>query len=236
VLANLPCQVPLRELREGASLQYEIETRYQRKDGTSLPVNAYLSVVNRVALAEPAFLLVTADIAARRAAEDAVRAAQSELTRAARLRTVSTMAASIAHEINQPLASIVMNANAGLRWRARSEPSLEEARSAFGRIVNDGHRATQIITGMRAMFRKESTERSPVAINELICDVVATSLGELKSRHVSLTPRAFRRPSADSGRPSATSAGPCESCVECNRLNGFGRRSSTHAYCAFRAA
>src|SRR5262249_44748146 len=86
----------------------------------------------------------------------------SELTRVARLTTVGTMAASIAHEINQPLASIVMNGNAGLRWLARSEPNLEEARSAFGRIVHDGHGAAEIITCIRAMFRKESRERPPL--------------------------------------------------------------------------
>jgi len=90
------------------------------------------------------------------------------------------MAVSIAHEINQPLASIIMNGNAGLRWLARSEPNLEEVRASLGRIVNDGHRAAQIIAGIRAMFRKESTEKSAVAVNELICDVVATSVGELK--------------------------------------------------------
>jgi C4-dicarboxylate-specific signal transduction histidine kinase len=135
--------------------------------------------------------LVTVDTTARRAAEDALRAAQSELTRVARLTTVGAMAASIAHEINQPLASIVMNGNAGLRWLDRSEPNLEEARTALGRIVNDGHRAAEIIAGIRAMFRKESTERYPVAINELICDVVATSLGELKSRDVSLALELF---------------------------------------------
>jgi len=179
-------RVALRELREGARLQYETETRCQRKDGTLLPVNTYFSAVVGRAPTQLTFLLVTVDITARRAAEDALRAAQSEVTRVARLTTAGTMAASIAHEINQPLASIVMNGNAGLRWLARSEPNLEEVRSAFGRIVNDGHRAAQIIAGIRAMFRKESTERPPLAINELICDVVATLLGELKSRHVSL--------------------------------------------------
>jgi C4-dicarboxylate-specific signal transduction histidine kinase len=95
------------------------------------------------------------------------------------------MAASIAHEINQPLASIVTNGNAGLRWLARTEPNLEEARSAFGRVVKEGHRAAQIITSIRAMFKKESSERSLLAINELVCDVVSSSLGELKSRRVS---------------------------------------------------
>jgi C4-dicarboxylate-specific signal transduction histidine kinase len=105
--------------------------------------------------------------------------------------TVGAMAASIAHEINQPLGSIVMNGNAGLRWLARSEPNLEEVRVSLERIVNDGHRAAQIIAGIQAMFRKESTERSAVAVNELICDVVATSVSELKSRHVSLALQLF---------------------------------------------
>jgi C4-dicarboxylate-specific signal transduction histidine kinase len=96
------------------------------------------------------------------------------------------MAASIAHELNQPLTSIVTNGNAGLRWLDRPEPNLEEARSAFRHVVDEGHRAAQIITGIRAMFRKDSGERSPVAINELACDVVSTVLRELKKRRISL--------------------------------------------------
>jgi PAS domain S-box-containing protein len=184
--ASDECRVPLRELREGARLHYEIETRYRRKDGTSIPVNTFFSTVSGSPPNHQTFLTLTIDITARRAAEAALRAAQSELARVARLTTVGAMAASIAHELNQPLASIVTNGNAGLRWLDRSEPNLEEARLAFGRIVNEGHRAAHIITSIRAMFRKESGERSAVAINELVCDVVSTSLGELKSRQVSL--------------------------------------------------
>jgi signal transduction histidine kinase len=138
-------------------------------------------------------------------------------------------------EINQPLASIVMNGNAGLRWLARSKPKLEEARSAFGCIVNDGHRAAQIITGIRAMFRKESSERSPVAINELICEVVTCSARE--------TRRLFSSPSEVGLRgrlfddlSSTTSASTCQSRHECNRHDGFDCRSSSNACCAFRAA
>jgi PAS domain S-box-containing protein len=185
------CRVPLHELREGARLQYEIETQYQRKDGAYLPVNTYFSAVSNRASKQLAFLLITVDITARRVAEDALRAAQSELARVARLTTVGAMAASIAHEINQPLASIVTNGNAGLRWLARTEPNLEEARSAFGRVVKEGHRAAQIITGIRAMFKKDTSERSLVAINELVCDGVSSSLGELKSRRVSLALQLF---------------------------------------------
>jgi len=138
-----------------------------------------------------AFPAITVDISARQVADDALRADQADLSRVARLTTVGTMAASIAHEINQPLASIIMNGNAGLRWLARSEPDLEEVRGSLERIVNVGHRAAQIIAGIRAMFRKESTEKSAVAVNELICDVVATSVGELKSRHVSFALQLF---------------------------------------------
>jgi PAS domain S-box-containing protein len=184
--ASDECRVPLRELREGARLHYEIETRYRRKDGASIPVNAFFSTVSGSPPNQQTFLTLTVDITARRAAEAALRAAQSELARVARLTTVGAMAASIAHELNQPLASIVTNGNAGVRWLDRLEPNLDEARSAFGRIVNEGHRAAQIITSIRAMFRKESGERSAVAINELVCDVISTSLGELKSRQVSL--------------------------------------------------
>jgi C4-dicarboxylate-specific signal transduction histidine kinase len=145
----------------------------------------------------PAWLIVLilaiafADHTARLAAEEALRAAQNELTRIARLTTVGAMAASIAHEISQPLASIVANGNAGLRWLIRSEPNQEEARSAFERIVKEGHRAGEIIGGIRAMFRKESTKRAPVVVNEFVCDVIATSLGEIKRRNISLALQLF---------------------------------------------
>jgi PAS domain S-box-containing protein len=184
-------RVPLHELREGGRLRCEIETQYQRKDGTYLPVNAYFSAASGRVSKQLAFLVVTVDMTARRAAEDALHAAQSELARIARLTTAGAMAASIAHEINQPLASIVTNGNAGLRWLARPQPNLEEARSALERVVKEGHRAAQIITGIRAMFKKESGERSPVAINELVCEVVASSLAELKSRRISLSLQLF---------------------------------------------
>ena len=180
------CRGHLRELNEGVRLDYEIETQHRRKDGTFVPVNTYFSAVSERQPNLRRFLTVTVDISARRAAEDSLRAAQSELGRVARLTTVGAMAATIAHEINQPLAAVVANGNAGLRWLDRPDPNLEEAQSAFGRVVKDGHRAAQIITSIRAMFKKDSGAKSAVAINELVCDVVSTSLGELKSHNISL--------------------------------------------------
>ena len=155
-------------------------TQYRRKDGTPLPVNTYLSVVSEHAPSQQTFLTLAVDVTSRQAAEDALRAAQSELGRIARLTTVDAMAASIAHELNQPLASIVTNGNAGIRWLDRPEPNLEETRSAFKRVVSEGHRAAQIIAGVRAMFRKDFKRESPVTINELVCDVVSTSAWRTK--------------------------------------------------------
>jgi PAS domain S-box-containing protein len=181
------CRDHLRELSEGVRLHYEIEIQHRRKNGTFLPVNTYFAAVSERRPNQRTFLTVTVDISARRAAEDALHTAQSELGRVARLTTVGAMAATIAHEINQPLAAIVANGSAGFRWLDRPDPNLDEARSAFGRVVNEGHRAAQIITSIRAMFKKDSGARSPTAINELVCEVVSTSLSELKSHRVSLT-------------------------------------------------
>ncbi len=85
---------------------------------------------------------------------------QAEVARVSRLTTMGEMAASIAHEINQPLAAIVANANAGLRWLGKAVPDLAEAQSVLRRIVSDGHRASQVIKSVRACSRpKRMKER-----------------------------------------------------------------------------
>jgi signal transduction histidine kinase len=83
--------------------------------------------------------------------------------REARQIAMDAMAASIAHEINQPVGAMVTNGNAGLRWLARDTPDLDEASAAFKRIVADGHRANEVITSIRSMFRKDihGRERLP---------------------------------------------------------------------------
>ena len=70
---------------------------------------------------------------------------------------MDAMAASIAHEINQPLAAMVTNANAAVRWLTRATPDLDEARAALGHVVDDGHRAGEVIGGIRSMFKKGAT-------------------------------------------------------------------------------
>jgi hypothetical protein len=94
-------------------------------------------------------------------------------------RSAIGMSASIAHEINQPLAAIVTNANAGLRWLAKTTPDLDEARAAFKRVASDGHRAGEVIESVRTMFKKESGEIVPIDLNDLIQNVLRLLRGEL---------------------------------------------------------
>ena len=74
---------------------------------------------------------------------------------------MGAMTASIAHEVNQPLAALVTNANAGLRWLDKPEPDVDEVRALLKRIVDDGHRASAVIAGIRSMFRKDGASGSP---------------------------------------------------------------------------
>ena len=106
--------------------------------------------------------------------------------REARLTSMEAMSASIAHEVNQPLASMVTNADAGLRWLGRKSPDLEETRAALKRIVSDGHRTGKVIEGIRTMFKKSAQERVPLNLNQLIGDVLRRSQGEAQLGRVSV--------------------------------------------------
>jgi signal transduction histidine kinase len=99
-------------------------------------------------------------------------------------RSAMAMSASIAHEINQPLAAIVTNANAGLRWLTNKTPDLDEARAAFKRVATDGHRAGEVIESVRMMFKKESGDISSVDLNELIQNVLRLLRGEFQRQGI----------------------------------------------------
>jgi len=110
---------------------------------------------------------------------------RQELARTSRQLTMGAVSASIAHELKQPLAAIVTNGNAGLRWLGRAAPDLDEARAAFKSIVDDGHRASQVITSVRAMFGKGREEKTRLDLNELIRKVLTIVHGEMESQRIS---------------------------------------------------
>jgi C4-dicarboxylate-specific signal transduction histidine kinase len=129
---------------------------------------------------------VVMDITERRHAEEALREAQAELARVARLTTMGELAVSIAHEINQPLAAIVSSGSAGLRWLNRETPDLEEVREALSRMVGDGQRAGEVIRGLRALANKSGPQLTTLDIDDTIREVLALTRSEVQRHGVVL--------------------------------------------------
>jgi len=129
------------------------------------------------------------DITERRHGEESLSTMQAELARATRAITLGQLMASIAHEVNQPLAALVANAAAGLRWLAGEKPRLRHARQALTRIVRDGNRASDIIARVRALVRRADAERSDLDINGVIEDVIALLKTELRRHEIVLKTR-----------------------------------------------
>jgi PAS domain S-box-containing protein len=112
------------------------------------------------------------DLTNRKQAEEALRQAQSDLAHVNRVTTMGELTASLAHEVNQPIAAAVTNANTCLRWLAANPPNVEEARAAATRIAKDGTRAAGIISRIRLLFKKGAPQRELVDVNEVIREMI----------------------------------------------------------------
>ena len=132
------------------------------------------------------FVGTVIDVTEAKRAQDALRATQSKLERITRLTTMHAATASIAHEVNQPLAAIVANGNAALRWLRRTPPDVAEAATNVNRIISDGHRASQVVTSVRTMFKKDEHAKVRLNINEVIEEVLTLLCSELNNRRVSV--------------------------------------------------
>jgi C4-dicarboxylate-specific signal transduction histidine kinase len=119
-------------------------------------------------------------------ASEALRETQTELAHVNRVTAMGQLAASITHEVNQPLAGMITNAGAGLRWLDHQPPDVEEIRQALGRIIQDGKRASDIIDRIRALIKKAPPRKDGVQINEAILDVTALTRGEVVKNGVSV--------------------------------------------------
>jgi signal transduction histidine kinase len=125
----------------------------------------------------------------RRRAERMARETVSELTQMNRLATAGELSASIAHEINQPLTGMILKASAALRWLAADRPDIAKVRELLSDIANAGHRASEIVVSIRAMFKNETDERGPVDINHLITTVLAIVRIDLRKNGIELRTR-----------------------------------------------
>jgi PAS domain S-box-containing protein len=159
--------------------------RYRRKDGglTWAEVDGFLAPGP-----ESSFFLagVSVDITERKLAEEALRDARADVERMARLTTMGELTASIAHEINQPLAAIVTQSEAALRFLGRDEPDLDEVQDALSCIARDGMRAGDVIRGLRALARKSGPQLAKLHIGDVIRQVLAIAHGELLRHDVVL--------------------------------------------------
>jgi signal transduction histidine kinase len=126
------------------------------------------------------------DVTATRQAEHALLQAQAELAHVARIATLSELTTSIAHEVNQPLAAIVTNGEAGLRWLDRGMPQLEEIRGAMARIISEGRRASEIVRRLRHLARKAAPQPETLAVSQVINDVLPLIGRELEMHGISL--------------------------------------------------
>jgi C4-dicarboxylate-specific signal transduction histidine kinase len=132
------------------------------------------------------FVGAVMDVTERKHSEDALDRMRLNLVHVSRVSTLGQMAASIAHEINQPLAAITINGNASLRWLASEPPNLHEAREATHRIVRDGQRAGDVITHLRSLFRGDASPKERLGMNDVVWEVVAITRAEAQKGGTSI--------------------------------------------------
>lgn len=130
----------------------------------------------------------TQDITQWHLSEEALSKARSELAHVSRVSSISTLTAAIAHEVNQPLSGIVINAGACLRMLAADPPDVEGARETARRTIRDGNRASEVIARLRSLFVKKDARTETVDLNEAAQEVIALSLNNLRRNHIILKP------------------------------------------------
>jgi PAS domain S-box-containing protein len=157
---------------------YEVEFRILQQDGTVKFIHTVGHPVLNASGNLVEFVGSSTDITERKRAEESLRQTQADLVRVSRVTTMGELTASLAHEVNQPIAAASTNANTCLRWLAGDTPNIEEASAAAMRIVKDAKRAAEITSRVRQLFRKGTSQRDLVDVNEIIREMIVLLRGE----------------------------------------------------------
>ena len=175
---------------EGPVLNNRVEITALRRDGGEFPIE--LTITPLKSGDSWSFSSFVRDISERRRSEEKLRErlnlrnTQAELAHVNRVMTMGELAASIAHEVNQPLAAIVASGDSCTAWLANEPPNLDKARAAAGRIVQAATQASDIVRRIRALFKKTTSITTPLEINEVITETVSLVDGEVQGKGVSL--------------------------------------------------
>lgn len=166
--------------------RWEGELEHTKRDGAVITSSSRWALQRDDRGLPVAVLETNTDITERRRSQEALQKAQAELAHVTRVTTLGELTASIAHEVNQPLAAIVTNGEACLRWLGRAVPDIDEARSAVERMIDDGRRASAVIARMRAFTRKTAPQAAPLGINDVVEDVIPLIRRELDQNRIRL--------------------------------------------------
>jgi PAS domain S-box-containing protein len=179
-------RVLITELLEGMRDQFQIEKRYWRKDGTLMWVSNNVSLVPGTERTPRFLMAIVEDITERKRTEETLRRTQAELAHVTWAARLGEMTASIAHEVNQPLAAVVANGHACLRWLSASPPNVSKAVEAADRIVKDGKDAGEVVRRVRALFKRTAVEKAELDLGVVIEEVLRLLDSYPARRHVSL--------------------------------------------------
>lgn len=179
----------LMQLLNGRLSEYHVEQRYLRRDKSIVWANTSMSIIPDSGEKEPMFVKVIQDITERKRAEDRLLQTQAELAHVSRVTTISELAASIAHEVNQPLGAIVNNGNVCLRLIAAAGGVHAELREVLSDIVNDANRTSAVIAEVRALAKRSIPNKTSLCPRDVITDVLAIARPELLKRKVRVKTR-----------------------------------------------
>lgn len=167
--------------------RWEGELRHTRKDGTLLTVSSRWSQQHDDQGRPVATMETNNDITRRKRTEDDLHKAHTELAHVTRVATLGQLTASIAHEINQPLAAVVTNGEACLRWLRRPQPDVAEAVASVERMIANGRRASDVVARLRALARRDDPHHLPLDLREVVDDSLALLAREISHRKVALS-------------------------------------------------
>jgi C4-dicarboxylate-specific signal transduction histidine kinase len=168
---------------------FDVEFRIVLPDGAIKYVRSTGHPVRNISGDLLEYVGTSIDVTERKRADEErerLRQAQTDLAHVNRVTTMGELTASLAHEVNQPIAAAITNANTCMRWLSADTPNLEEARAAAMRIVKDGTRAAEIIKRVRLLFKKGSPERELVDLNEVVRDMIVLLRSEATRYSISV--------------------------------------------------